>query len=111
MGLSQTAVAEAAPQHLRALERANEVRLARAALKRRIASHETTVAQVVATPPREAERMTIGNLLMSQKRWGRARSKRLLVSIGVPENKELGTLTERQRIVLSAVLQRRSSGG
>ena len=110
MALGQPAVAEAAPQHLRALERANEVRLARAELKRRIAARETTVAQVVATPPREAERMTVAKLLMSQKRWGRARSKRLLVSIGVPENKEIGTLTERQRVVLSAVLQRRTGG-
>ena len=107
--MTEFAVAKSAPQHLRALERANEVRLARAALKRRIAARETSVASVVAEPPAEAERMTIGDLLMSQKRWGRQRSKRLLVSIGLLENKELGTLTDRQRVVLAAVLQRRPS--
>jgi hypothetical protein len=106
--MSQVVAANAAPQHLRALERANEVRLARAALKRRIAAREVMVAEVVATRPWEAERMSVSELLMSQKRWGRARSRRLLVSVGVPENKELGTLTERQRVVLAAVLDRQA---
>jgi hypothetical protein len=109
--MAQTAAVEPAPQHLRALERANQVRLARADLKRRIASRETTVAQVVGTPPWEACRMTVSELLMSQKRWGRARTKRLLVSIGLPENKEVGTLTDRQRVVLAAVLHRRGPTG
>ena len=35
------------PQRLRALERANEVRLARAELKRRIATGEISAAQVI----------------------------------------------------------------
>ncbi len=48
--------------------------------------------------------MSISDLLMSQKRWGRARCRRLLLSIGVPENKEVGTLTERQRLALAAML-------
>ena len=44
---------------------------------------------------------------MSQKRWGRARCRRLLVSVGVPENKQIGTLTERQRSALAAGLTRK----
>jgi hypothetical protein len=48
--------------------------------------------------------MSISDLLMSQKRWGRARCRRLLVSLGVPENKQVGTLTERQRRALAAML-------
>jgi hypothetical protein len=48
--------------------------------------------------------MSISDLLMSQKRWGRTRCRRLLVSLGVPENKQVGTLTERQRLALGAVL-------
>ena len=46
--------------------------------------------------------MSISDLLMSQKRWGRTRSRRLLVSLSVPENKQVGTLTERQRQALAA---------
>ena len=48
--------------------------------------------------------MSISDLLMSQKRWGRTRCRRLLVSLGVPENKQVGTLTERQRLAVASVL-------
>lgn len=91
-------------QHLRALEHANRVRLARAEMKRRVASGEASAADVVLENPWHAESMSISELLMSQRRWGRARCRRLLVSLGIPENKRLGTLTERQRQMLAAML-------
>jgi len=91
-------------QHLRALEYANRVRLARAGMKRRIAAGELSAAEVILSCPWQAHSMSVSDLLMSQKRWGRARCRRLLVSLGVPENKQVGTLTERQRLALAAVL-------
>ena len=91
-------------QHLRALEYANRVRLARARMKRKIAAGELAAADIVVSCPWEAHSMAISDLLMSQKRWGRTRCRRLLVSLGVPENKQVGTLTERQRLALAAVL-------
>ena len=53
--------------------------------------------------------MSISDLLMSQKRWGRTRCRRLLMSLGVPENKQVGTLTDRQRIALAAVLTQKNA--
>ena len=103
MGKSAT-VSAGQEQHLRALEYANRVRLARARLKRRIAAGELSAAEVVLNCPWQAHSMSISDLLMSQKRWGRTRCRRLLVSLGVPENKQMGTLTERQRLALAAVL-------
>lgn len=91
-------------QHLRALEHANRVRLARAEMKRRVANGEVTAAEVVIENPWHAESMSISELLMSQRRWGRARCRRLLLSLGIAENKRLGTLTERQRRMLAAML-------
>ena len=91
-------------QHLQALEYANRVRLARARMKRRIAAGELSAAEVILSCPWQAHSMSISDLLMSQKRWGRARCKRLLVALGVPENKQVGTLTERQRLALAAML-------
>ena len=91
-------------QHLRALEYANRVRLARARMKRMIGAGELSAAEVVLSCPWQAHSMSISDLLMSQKRWGRTRCRRLLVSRGVPENKQVGTLTERQRLALAAVL-------
>ncbi len=99
----------AAPQHLRALEQANRVRLARAELKRRVASQQTSVVEVIAECPWQAESMEISDLLMSQRRWGRARCRRLLLSLGIPENKHIGTFTERQRIALVEELAPRYS--
>jgi hypothetical protein len=98
------AMVDAGPQHLRALERANRVRLARAALKRRVAAGELSAAEVILESPWEAESMSVSELLMSQRRWGRTRCRRILLSLGLPENKQIGTMTERQRTALAAML-------
>ena len=108
MGNSATVEAEhgvAEQQHLKALEHANRVRLARAHMKRQVAAGELAAAEVILSCPWQANSMDISDLLMSQKRWGQARCRRLLLSIGVPENKKIGTLTERQRVALAAVLR------
>jgi hypothetical protein len=108
--MGDTAMVDAAPpQHLRALEHANRVRLARAELKRRIATQQTSVVEVILDCPWQAESMSISDLLMSQRRWGRARCRRLLVSLGIPENKQIGTFTERQRTALAAVMSARTA--
>ncbi len=108
--MGKSATIDAGPeQHLQALEYANRVRLARARMKRRIAAGELSAAEVVLAGPWQAHSMSISDLLMSQKRWGRARCRRLLVSLGVPENKQIGTLTERQRLALAAVLTAKNS--
>jgi hypothetical protein len=109
--MGETATSVAAPQHLRALEQANRVRLARAELKRRVAAQATTVADVVLECPWEAESMALSDLLMSQRRWGRARCRRVLLSLGLPENKQIGTLTDRQRRALAATLKERVDTG
>ncbi len=96
-------------QHLRALEYANRVRLARASMKRSIAAGELPVQDVVLSCPWQAYSMSISDLLMSQKRWGRTRSRRLLVSLSVPENKQVGTLTDRQRQALATVLAHKAA--
>jgi len=94
-------------QHLRALEYANRVRLARARLKRSIADGGLAATDVILSCPWEAQSMSISDVLMAQKRWGRTRCRRVLVALGVPENKQIGTLTERQRAALAEVLGER----
>ena len=96
--------ATAAPQHMRALEHANRVRLARAELKRQIADGVREVADVVLECPWEAESMTIADLLMSQHRWGRTRCRRFLASVPMSENKTVGSMTDRQRRALAELL-------
>ena len=93
-----------APQHMRALARANRVRLARAELKRQVSDRETSVAEVVLECPWEAESMTIADLLMSQHRWGHTRCRRFLASIPMSETKTIGSMTDRQRHALAGRL-------
>ena len=94
-----------APQHMRALQQANRVRLARAELKRQVTDGETAVADVVIECPWEAESMAIADLLMSQHRWGRTRCRRFLASIPMSETKTVGSMTERQRRALAGRLR------
>ncbi len=98
------------PQHLRALERANKVRLARAELKRAIARGDMEAAEVVRGCPWEVTSMSVAELLSSQRRWGRTRARRFLVPLRISENKQLGALTDRQRRLVAAELARRSPG-
>jgi hypothetical protein len=95
-------------QCMRALARANEVRLARAALKREVAAGQRQVTEVVAELPWEVHSMSLLELLSSQRRWGRQRSRKLLNSVGLTEGKQLGTLTERQQGVLVRALEAKS---
>jgi hypothetical protein len=88
------------PQHMQALAQANRVRLARAALKRSIARGEVSVADVVSDSPWETESMTLAELLTSQRRWGRTRARKFLLSLALSENKRVGSLTPRQRSML-----------
>jgi hypothetical protein len=101
----QTPTRSPEPQRLRALERANEVRLARASLKRSIALGHILAAEVLLTCPGEASSWPIGELLMSQRRWGTTRCHKFLARNQITETKPIGTLTERQRRLLATALQ------
>jgi hypothetical protein len=95
---------QAGPQHLQALQRANAVRLARAELKRRVAEGGVSAAEVILSSPWEAESMSVSDLLTSQRRWGSTRCRKFLQCVPIPENKPIGTLTDRQRRALAELL-------
>jgi hypothetical protein len=108
--MNATAIIAPAPQYMRALERANQVRLARAELKRRVSIDEIDAAEVIVACPWEAQSMAIGDLLMSQRRWGQTRCRKFLAQIPMSEKKTIGTMTERQRRTLAALLSPPSRG-
>jgi hypothetical protein len=96
------------PQCMAALERANKVRIARAKLKRRVADGEVELGEIILDRPSEARNMTVADLLMSQSRWGVTRSRKMLALLAVSETKSLGSMTDRQCLLLAALL---ASGG
>jgi hypothetical protein len=61
------------PQHVRTLKRANQVRRARALVKRRIREGQLTAAEVVLSHRWEIESMPVAEVLLSQRQWGRKR--------------------------------------
>ena len=103
-------VAPAGPQYMRALERANKVRLARAELKRRVSSGELGAAEVILDCPWEAESMAVADLLMSQRRWGQTRCRKFLSQVPMSEKKTVGSMTDRQRRTLAAMLSAAQRG-
>ena len=103
-GMPTTTTVLGGPQCLRALQRANEVRLARAALKHRVADGEISAAEVILNPASEIEGMTVGDLLLSQRRWGHTRCRTLLTAVPLSETKTVGSMTDRQRHALAALL-------
>src|SRR5664280_2082137 len=102
--MNATATIAPAPQYMRALERANKVRLARAELKRKVAMDEIDAAEVILACPWEAQSMAVTDLLMSQRRWGQTRCRKFLAQIPMSETKTVGSMTERQRRTLAATL-------
>jgi hypothetical protein len=101
---ASSSLASPPPQHMRALERANAVRLARAELKRKVALDQIDVAAVVLNCPWEAESMAVADLLMSQRRWGQTRCRKFLAQIPMSERKTIGSMTDRQRGALAGML-------
>jgi hypothetical protein len=108
--MNASATIAPAPQHLRALARANQVRLARADLKRRVAAGEVAVADVLLGSHWEAESMTVADLLTSQRRWGSTRCRKVLQSLGMSETKTVGSMTERQRRAMVHLLDALGAG-
>ena len=104
MEAASTAAPAAVPQHIRALEEANRVRLARAALKRSVRAGDLSADQVIRSCPWEAETMSVSELLRSQSRWGRTRTRKFLVPLALNENRQIGRLTLRQREALASAL-------
>lgn len=87
-------------QNMKALEKANIHRTARAALKWEILKGEKTVVAVLMSPPIYLEHMPIMELLTAQNRWGRTRARKILYPHMIGENVQIGNLTTRQRKLL-----------
>jgi hypothetical protein len=102
--MDTTTTVPGGPQYMRALQRANAVRLARAELKRQVADGKISAAEAILTCPSEIEGMTVTDILMSQRRWGRTRCRSVLIAVPLSESKTVGSMTDRQRQVLAALL-------
>jgi hypothetical protein len=69
-----------------------------------VAFGKVDVAEVILYCPWEAHGMAVADLLMSQRRWGQNRSRKLLGRLPISEQKTVGSMTDRQRHALAAML-------
>jgi hypothetical protein len=84
-------------QHEDALKRANEVRLARAVLRREAKTNPCRVLDVIEETPDWCRTIEVGDLLVMLPRWGRNRTRRFLRTAQTPEGLRLQAVTPRQR--------------
>jgi hypothetical protein len=102
--MSTNCAGKSPEQRLVALGRANHVRVARAELKRQLRGGEVKAAETILLSSHVIGTMTVTELLSSQRGWGPTRAANVLRSVSLSERKTLGSLTERQRLMLAAVL-------
>jgi hypothetical protein len=93
-------------QRVRALQRANRVRMTRSRVKAQIAAGELTPAEVILSARWEIERMPIAEVLGSQPQWGAVRCRGFLAALRLAETKTIGSMTKRQRLATAAALSR-----
>ena len=93
-------------QRLRALKQANEVRSARARLKRDLAAGAIELAQILACPPACARTARLRDLLLVLPQIGSVKAGRILAHYDIAHSKMLAGLSDRQRAELLNLFRR-----
>jgi hypothetical protein len=104
-GVAAASSAPAHEQRLRSLDRANEIRSARATLKKELASGRVKIEDVLAQPPAFAATAKVSDLLLAVPGFGPARATRTLARCQIPYGKTAAGLSKRQRDTLVALLR------
>lgn len=97
------------PQHLAALQRANEVRSSGVELRREIEAGELSIARALLDP--RAGSLPIGRLLEAQRGWGEHKASRTLGRLRIPHSRRVSALTDRQRLEVARVIEARRRRG
>ena len=90
---------------MRSLDCANEIRTARARLKKDLASGHAQIEDVLAQPPLFATTATVSELLLAVPGFGPVRATRALTRCQIPYEKTAAGMSERQRVALITLLR------
>lgn len=96
-------------QRLDALDRANQVRVLRAQLKRLIASGDQNAGDVLLDPPDYALAMKAADVLLAVHKLGPSKTRAMMRRNNVSDSKTLAGLSTRQRWALVRELDRRAA--
>jgi hypothetical protein len=93
-------------QRMDALNRANEIRTARAQLKRDLLAGRSAIHELLMEPPAYVETAKVFDLLLAVPKYGRVKANKVLTQCRISPSKTIGGLSQRQRAELVALLRR-----
>jgi S13-like H2TH domain len=93
-------------RRLQALGHANEVRYARAQLKRDLRAGRVGLPEVLSEPPACAQTAIVRDLLLASPGIGPVKADRALTRCGIAHSKAVIALSSRQRVSLVEFLRR-----
>ena len=93
-------------QRMEALKRANDVRTARAKLKRDLKGGRTNIHGLLLDPPEYLLTAKVFDLLLAVPKYGRVKVNRILTQCRISPSKTIGGLSQRQRNELVSYLRR-----
>jgi hypothetical protein len=93
-------------QRMEALQRANEIRTKRAALKRDLKAGRSSIHLLLMEPPEFIETAKVFDMLLAVPKYGRVKVNKVLQVCRISPSKTIGGLSERQRAELISMLRR-----
>lgn len=93
-------------QRMDALKRANDIRTARAKLKKDLKGGRVSILELLESPPEYLLTAKVFDLLLAVPKYGRVKANRVLNQCRISPAKTIGGLSERQRAELVEMLER-----
>ena len=100
------APARSLDQRMEALQRANDVRVRRAQLKRDLKAGRESIETILLDPPEWVETAKVFDMLLAVPKYGRVKANKILQQCRISPSKTIGGLSERQRAELVSMLRR-----
>ncbi len=93
-------------QRMEALKRANDIRTARAKLKKDLKASRASIHAILLDPPEYILTAKVFDMLLAVPKYGRVKTNRILNQCRISPSKTIGGLSDRQRTELVSLLRR-----
>ena len=100
------APARSLDQRMEALKRANDIRVARAQLKKDLKLGQVRIDKILKNPPDYVATAKVFDMLMAVPKFGRVKAARFLNQARISQSKTVGGLSDRQRAELIGLFNR-----
>ena len=94
-------------QRMDALNKANDVRVKRAQLKKDLKDGRVRIEQILGSPPEYVSTAKVIDILMAVPKFGRVKAARFLNTCRISQSKTVGGLSDRQRAELIGLFNSR----